>query len=73
MRAGDFTPLFMLSLMTKDIMLSQGLARNAKVGTPLLDRVVETFMQAGQENWGAEDFSAVAHLYEAAIGRKFGE
>jgi 3-hydroxyisobutyrate dehydrogenase len=73
MRAGDFTPLFMLSLMTKDIMLSQGLARNAEVGTPLLDRVVETFMQAGQEDWGAEDFSAVAHLYEAAIGRKFSE
>ena len=73
MRAGDFTPLFTLGLMTKDIMLSQGLARSAEVDTPLLDHVVGTFMQAGQEDWGAEDFSAVAHLYEAAIGRKFGE
>lgn len=73
MRAGDFSPLFMLSLMTKDIMLTQGLARNAKVETPLLDHVVETFMKAGQEDWGGEDFSAVAHLYEAAIGRRFGK
>ncbi len=71
MRAGDFSPLFMLSLMTKDIMLTQGLARNAEVEAPLLDQIVETFLKAGQENWGSEDFSAVAHLYEAAIGRKF--
>ncbi len=72
MRAGDFTPLFMLSLMTKDILLTQGLARDATVETPLLDQIVETFMKAGQEGWGGEDFSAVAHLYEAAIGRKAG-
>lgn len=73
MRAGDFSPLFTLALMTKDIMLAQGLARNAKAETPLLDHVVATFMRAGQEDWGPEDFSAVAHLYEAAIGRKFSE
>jgi len=72
MRAGDFTPLFTLSLMTKDITLSQGLARDAGVQTPMLDQIVETFVKAGQENWGGEDFSAVARLYEAAIGRKFG-
>jgi 3-hydroxyisobutyrate dehydrogenase len=73
MRAGDFTPLFTLSLMTKDGMLTQGLARNAEVKTPLLDQIVEAFMQAGQEDWGAEDFSAVADLYEAAIARRFDE
>jgi 3-hydroxyisobutyrate dehydrogenase len=72
MREGEFSPLFSLALMTKDIMLSQGLARNAEVQTPLLDHVVKAFMQAGQEDWGTEDFSAVAHLYERAIGRKFG-
>ncbi len=71
MRAGDFTPLFTLSLMTKDIMLTQGLARDIGVETPLLDQIVETFMKAGQEKWGGEDFSAVAHLYEAASGRMF--
>ncbi len=71
MREGDFSPLFTLALMTKDIMLSQGLARSAGIETPLLDHVVGTFMKAGQEDWGAEDFSAVAHLYEAALGRKF--
>jgi 3-hydroxyisobutyrate dehydrogenase len=73
MRAGDFSPLFSLALMTKDIMLSQGLARGAEVKTPLLDHVVKAFMQAGQENWGTEDFSAVAHLYEKAIGQTFAE
>ena len=54
-------------------MLAQGLAREVEVGTPVLDHIVETFMRAGQEDWGAEDFSAVAHLYEVAIGRKFDE
>ncbi len=73
MRAGDFTPLFTLSLMTKDITLSQGLAREAGVESPLLDHVVETFMTAGEQNLGGEDFSAVARLYEAAIGRRFAQ
>jgi 3-hydroxyisobutyrate dehydrogenase-like beta-hydroxyacid dehydrogenase len=71
MRAGDFSPLFMLELMAKDVTLAQGLARNSELATPLLDRVLELFDKAKGEGWGREDFSAVAHLYEAAPGRKF--
>lgn len=73
MRDGDFSPLFMLELMAKDVTLAQGLARDFEMATPLLDRVIELFDKAKGEGWGREDFSAVAHLYEAAIGQKFGE
>lgn len=73
MRDGDFSPLFMLELMAKDVSLAQGLARDFEMATPVLDRVLELFDKAKGEGWGREDFSAVAHLYEAAIGRGFGE
>ncbi len=73
MRDGDFSPLFMLELMTKDVTLAQGLAREFGMATPVLDRVLELFDKAKGEGWGREDFSAVAHLYEVAIGRGFGE
>ena len=73
MREGDFSPLFMLELMAKDVTLARGLARDFEMATPVLDRVGELFDKAKGEGWGREDFSAVAHLYEAAIGRGFAE
>ncbi len=71
MRQGDFTPLFMLDLMTKDATLARSLGRDAGFATPMLDRALEIFLEAQARGWGQEDFSAVAHYYEAALGRPF--
>ncbi len=70
MRAGDFSPLFMLDFMAKDAGLGQDLARQAGVATPLLDRVIEALRQAQAAGLGQEDFSAVARIYESALGRR---
>ncbi len=70
MRDGDFSPLFMLELMAKDIGLARELADAAGLQTPILARVIEGFEAAKGEGWGREDFSAVAHLAEKASGRK---
>ena len=69
MRAGDFSPLFMLKLMKKDAALGRDLAAAAGLEAPLLEQVVARFEAALAEGRGEEDFSAVARLYEAALGR----
>lgn len=73
MRQGDFSPLFMLQLMKKDSGLAQDLARDAGLDLPLLDQVVARFEEALAAGRGSEDFSAVARLYELALGRSFAE
>jgi 3-hydroxyisobutyrate dehydrogenase-like beta-hydroxyacid dehydrogenase len=73
MRAGDFSPLFMLDFMAKDAGLARDLARDAGFPTPILDRTLEIFCACQAEGWGAEDFSAVAHHYEALLGRGFAD
>ncbi|MDJ0941889.1 MAG: NAD(P)-dependent oxidoreductase [Kiloniellales bacterium] len=64
MRTGDFSPLFMLQLMKKDAALGRDLASEAGLVTPLLDQVVQRFEAALAQGLGAEDFSAVARLYD---------
>ena len=73
MRGGDFSPLFMLDLMTKDAGLAQDLARGAAQATPLLDQAVALYRQGQDNGWGCEDFSAIAHLYEQRLGRSFAD
>ena len=73
MRAGDYSPLFMLQLMKKDAALGGDLAVTAGLETPLLEQVVARFEAALEQGRGEEDFSAVARLYEAALGRTFAE
>ncbi len=73
MRSGDFGPLFMLHLMKKDAALARDLAGSAGAEAPLLEQVVARLEAACERGWGEEDFSAVAHLYEEAIGRGFAE
>ena len=68
MRAGEFAPLFALSLMRKDAGLARGLARASKLPVPMLEVALDALRRADEAGWGAEDFSAVAHLYERAIG-----
>ena len=72
MRDGNFDPLFALDFMKKDAGLAKDLADAVGLEAPLLQGVLERFEQASAAGWGAEDFSAVAHLYEEAIGRRFG-
>ena len=65
MREGEFSPLFMLDLMTKDSKLAQDLAKDVGMAAPLLDQVIARFEEGQAEGLGAEDFSAVARLYLA--------
>lgn len=69
MRAGDFSPLFMLQFMAKDAGLARDLARSVDLETPLLDQVLARFDAAKAEGLSEADFSAVARLYESAVGR----
>lgn len=65
MREGEFSPLFMLDLMTKDSKLAQDLAKDVGMAAPLLDQVIARFEEGQAKGLGAEDFSAVARLYTA--------
>lgn len=67
MREDDFTPLFMLDLMTKDAKLAQSLASDTGMDTPLLDKVIAQFEAGQRKGLGAEDFSAVARLYRESF------
>lgn len=73
MRDGEFSPLFMLDLMRKDAVLARALAEQVGMAAPLLDQVLAVFDQASEAGYGREDFSAVAHVYEDAIGRRLAE
>ncbi len=73
MRDGDFSPLFMLDLMTKDTGLGQDLARDADLATPHLDQLTAILRDAQAAGHGREDFSAVTKLYEAAVGKRLAD
>jgi len=73
MRAGDFSPLFMLDFMRKDAGLGRDLAESVGLDTPLLDRVLTVFDAARSAGHGTEDFSAVARVYEQAIDRRLAD
>lgn len=67
MRDDDFSPLFMLDLMTKDAKLAQSLAGETGIDLPLLDKVIERFEAGQRRGLGAKDFSAVARLYRESF------
>ncbi len=64
MRDGDFSPLFMLDLMTKDSKLAQDLAQDMGLAAPMLDLVIARLQEGQAKGLGTEDFSAVARLYD---------
>ena len=70
MREGDFSPLFMLDLMRKDAGLARDLAEHVGMASPLLDQVLSAFDAAQTDGYGREDFSAVVHVYETAVGKR---
>ncbi|MCP4384937.1 MAG: NAD(P)-dependent oxidoreductase [Hyphomicrobiales bacterium] len=62
-RAGEFSPLFMLKLMAKDARLARDMVQNSEDGDrapvlPSLDAVIATLTEAERESLGDEDFSA---------------
>jgi 3-hydroxyisobutyrate dehydrogenase-like beta-hydroxyacid dehydrogenase len=73
MREGDFSPLFMLDLMRKDAGLARDLARHVGMDSPLLDQVLTVFDMARDAGCGCEDFSAVARVYESAVGKRLAD
>ena len=69
MRAGEFSPLFMLQFMLKDAGLAAGLVEESEQMLPLLSKVVETLEEAVESGWGREDFSAVVRVLERRVGK----
>lgn len=69
MRAGDFSPLFMLQFMLKDARLAAKLVGDSENKLPVLTQVVRTLEEAMESGWGREDFSAVVHALEKRAGK----
>ena len=65
MRAGDFSPLFMLKFMLKDARLARGMIDDAERSYPALSAVVATLEEAVDQGWGEADFSAAMKVVEA--------
>ncbi len=69
MRDGDFSPLFTLQFLLKDIRLARDMAEDPEGTFPMLSAIVDTFEAAMAQNLGQEDFSAVAKLTAGRIGK----
>ncbi|MXY32607.1 MAG: NAD(P)-dependent oxidoreductase, partial [Boseongicola sp. SB0664_bin_43] len=69
MRDGEFSALFMLKFLLKDVRLARGMIRDAEANYPSLSAVVKTFEDSVDMGWADDDFSAVMKLVEARIGR----
>lgn len=69
LRAGEFSPLFMLRFMLKDARLAAELIDNAEEKLPVLSQVVKTLELGFEAGWGNEDFSAVIHVHEQHAGK----
>jgi 3-hydroxyisobutyrate dehydrogenase len=62
LRAGDFSPMFSVKHMHKDMRLARGMAESA--GCELLGTVASRLAAAEDAGWGDEDFAALAKLLE---------
>jgi 3-hydroxyisobutyrate dehydrogenase-like beta-hydroxyacid dehydrogenase len=69
MRAGDFSPLFMLKFMAKDARLARAMAPELAGRLPLLDAVIATLEEGEAAGWGGDDFSATMKVLERRTGR----
>ena len=67
MRQGDFSALFMLKFLLKDIRLAREMTANENF--PALDANIRAFEDCVEEGWGGDDFSAVMKLVETRIGK----
>lgn len=69
LRAGEFSPLFMLQFMLKDARLAADLVDDAESKLPVLSSVVKSLEEGMEAGWGKEDFSAVVHVLERRAGK----
>ncbi len=69
MRDGEFSPLFTLQFLLKDIRLARDMAADPGQSFPMLSTIVDTFETAMEQGLGQSDFSAVAKLTAARVGR----
>jgi len=66
----DFSVQFSLELMLKDLRLASRLSDQLGTPTPILETVKSVFQVADAQGHGPLDLSAVAHSYEAWIGKQ---
>lgn len=69
MRNGDFSALFMLQFLLKDIRLAKDMAQTPETTFPMLTTLVRTFEAAMERDLASEDFSAVAKLVAERVGK----
>lgn len=69
MREGDFSPLFTLQFLLKDIRLARDMAETPRETFPMLSAMVDSFEEAVERDMGGEDFSAVAKLVADRVGK----
>lgn len=69
MRDGDFSALFMLKFLLKDVRLARDMIRDAETNYPGLSAIVKTLEDSIDMGWADDDFSAVMKLVEARIGK----
>lgn len=69
--AGDYSPLFTLELMSKDIELALELSKNLKMAVPLLDVAKDVTYTAMTQGKGKLDHCAIALVYEQMADVKF--
>ena len=69
MRDGDFSPLFMLQFLLKDIRLARDMVADPETHYPTLTSIIETFETAMENGLAQDDFSAAAKVVEARIGK----
>ncbi len=69
MREGDFSPLFTLQFLLKDIRLARDMASEPENAFPMLSTIVDTFETAMDQDMGQDDFSAVAKLTASRVNK----
>ena len=69
MRNGEFSALFMLKFLLKDVRLARDMISDAEANYPSLSAIVKTFEDSVNMGWADDDFSAVMKLVEARIGK----
>lgn len=70
MREGEFSALFTLQFLLKDIRLARAMVADTQDSYPSLSAIVKTFEDSVNEGWAMDDFSAVMKLVEKRTGTK---
>ena len=69
MRDGEYSALFMLRFLLKDIRLAHDMISDAETNYPNLSAAKKSFENSVDLGWSDADFPAVMKLVEARVGR----